>query len=366
MNVKDYLWGICNLEQTVMETEMKISKHVSAKASTEKKIAAKRTELERDIAERKKSIAQLSRLIKANSNFVFRGTVKEKRATTIACVITILLQALITAIAVACFGETNILGVAIVYTVIFGTAIALWLYLEYQTVLEFPVFQTICGIIALAILYIVIHGYFDFCSNIGINVIGANIIFTAVLVLIEILIGRHACKKAINAQRREYNNNKKWLKESEADLLKQQNDLKAKQQEFVHLDKQSKLALSKMQQDIDALNNFLVMTKKKLRDMYAQNVLHRNYQKWVAAATIYEYFDVGRCYELKGPDGAYNLYEQELLAHKILDSLAAINASIRQHGYSITESQRYIRSQLSECNRKVDQIVVNTYGFSKI
>ena len=56
-------------------------------------------------------------------------------------------------------------------------------------------------------------------------------------------------------------------------------------------------------------------------------------------------------------------YEKEVLGKKILDSLAAINASVRQYGCSIAESQRYIRNQLNECNRNVNQIVVNTYGF---
>ena len=67
-------------------------------------------------------------------------------------------------------------------------------------------------------------------------------------------------------------------------------------------------------------------SKKCLKDLYAKNLIHPNYRNWVAVATLYEYIDVGRCYELKGPNGAYNLYEQELLLNKIVDSFILISA----------------------------------------
>lgn len=117
-----------------------------------------------------------------------------------------------------------------------------------------------------------------------------------------------------------------------------------------------------MAQDIAKQEKYISGVKSKLAKLYAQNVLHPNYQNWVAAATIYEYLDVGRCYELKGVHGAYNLYERELIAKKILASLSDINSGVRYYGSQINSSQQYIKGQLKECNRNIANLEVNRYG----
>ncbi len=363
MDVKTHLKQICNLEQTLKETEMTIPKHKAKKTETEEKIDKKRKGLQADITEQEERISCLEYCRKSNANFVFEGTEKEKKITFVVCVITIIIQAIITAIIVACFGANNFLATSIVYTVIYTIFAVCWLHFEYTIWYKFPFFKTILGVIILAILYQITHWYFKTCNNIGVNIIGANIIFTLFVLGVEICLGARACKKATNAQIKEYNKNKKWLKDSEIKLGKLQSELKLKKQKLNEFNTTSADALAKMEADIISLEKFYVLTKTKLQNLYAQNVLHPNYQNWVAAATIYEYLDVGRCYELKGPDGAYNMYEKELMAKKILDSLSAINSSINYQGSRIYNSQTYIRSQLSECNRNVEQIVINTYGF---
>lgn len=45
--------------------------------------------------------------------------------------------------------------------------------------------------------------------------------------------------------------------------------------------------------------------------LYSMNVIYTNYRDLFALSSIYEYLNSGRCYELEGPHGAYNLYEQE-------------------------------------------------------
>ena len=363
MNVKTHLKQICDLEQTLKETEMKIPKHKSKKAETEEKINKKRKELENDVAKQQEEIEKLVHCRKSRANYVFKGTKKEKNTTIIVCIVTAIIQAIITTAIAYFFGTDNTFAISIAYTSICTILIVFWLHMEYLMWYKFPYFKTLLGIILLAILYQVLRWYFQSWNNLGINIIGANIFFTLFIISVEIYFGLRACYKAITAQNKEYAKKQKWLSDSEIDLQNMQNELALRKQKLVKFNSTSAVALAKMETDIAFLEEQYAITQKQLKDVYAQNVLHPNYQNWVAAATIYEYLDVGRCYELKGPDGGYNLYEKELIAKKILDSLSAINSSINYYGSSISNSQRYIRNQLSECNSNVERMVINTYGF---
>lgn len=363
MELKGYLKQICSLEQTVHETNLKISKHKSEREATEKRIKGQRAALESDVNGQQTAINSLTLQRKKRENFTIVGTGKQKKTIALVCVITAIFQAIFTAIPVALLGADNYNVISVAYTIMYAAVIGVALYLEYTVELKFPVWQTILGVIALAVLYQITHWYFKTCNNFGINVIAANIISTAIIIGVEILFGVGACKKEMEAQIRAYNANKKWLRNSVVELQKMQDELKLRKQNLVDFNTESAAALAKMDADIISMESFCRTTKKRLQDMYAQNVLHPNYQTWLAAATIYEYLDVGRCYQLKGPDGAYELYERELIAKKILNSLFDIKASINYQGSSISSSQMYIRRQLSESNRHLENIKINTYHF---
>ena len=45
--------------------------------------------------------------------------------------------------------------------------------------------------------------------------------------------------------------------------------------------------------------------------LFSANVIYPNYRDVFALSSIFEYLNSERCYELEGPDGAYNLYERE-------------------------------------------------------
>lgn len=363
MDVKAHLKQICKLEQAVKEAEMKILKHKAKREETANKIAERKAELENNIAQQRGKIKSLTQSRSRRANYKFAGTKKEKKTTMTVCAITAIVQAILTAIMVLCFGANNFVAVSIAYTVIYALLIVFWLYLEYDMWFKFPIVKTILGVVILAVLYQATRWYFKTFYSIGINVIGANLFATLLILGVEILFGRRACNKAMNAQKQAYKSNQRWLQESEGELKRLQKELQVMNLELTEYNQASDIALAKMAQEIVDLENFLNTTKSNLKATYAQNILHPNYQNWVAASTIYEYLDIGRCYELKGTDGAYNLYERELLAKKILDSLSAIHSSINHHGSNIYSSQMYIRHQLSECNRNVERMVVNTYGF---
>ena len=68
----------------------------------------------------------------------------------------------------------------------------------------------------------------------------------------------------------------------------------------------------------------LVETQKVLEKLYSADIIYPKYRNMIAMCTIYEYFATGRCTELTGADGAYNLYEMELRQNQIINQLDKI------------------------------------------
>lgn len=59
-------------------------------------------------------------------------------------------------------------------------------------------------------------------------------------------------------------------------------------------------------------------TEYQLQKMYKDDIIYPKYQKQLPVSRFYEYISSGRCTRLEGYGGAYNLYENELLAKSIL------------------------------------------------
>ena len=68
----------------------------------------------------------------------------------------------------------------------------------------------------------------------------------------------------------------------------------------------------------------LSKTKEIMSKLYESNIIYPKYRNMVAMCSIYEYFATGRCTDLAGPDGAYNLYENERRQNTIIDKLDTI------------------------------------------
>lgn len=76
-----------------------------------------------------------------------------------------------------------------------------------------------------------------------------------------------------------------------------------------------------IEEEIANLKKSIAESESVLQKLYDMNVLYPKYQTFTAASTILEYFETGRCTELTGPDGAYNLYESELRQNLIIMKL---------------------------------------------
>lgn len=103
---------------------------------------------------------------------------------------------------------------------------------------------------------------------------------------------------------------------------------------------------------------------QKIRDKLLNlRVIHPKYLNFMAVTTMYEYLDTERCTELEGPHGAYNLYESEIRANRIIaqldQALKALNAIQSNQCYTykaIKATQSDIQSIDSGVRRMNDDV----------
>ena len=104
-------------------------------------------------------------------------------------------------------------------------------------------------------------------------------------------------------------------------------------------------------------------TDDLLEQMYTLDIIHPKYRNFMAIAQIYEYLDTGRCDTLEGPNGAYNLHEQELRQNiiidhleQVIDKLDTLNQTMNRVCEVINESNRL----LTNISNTLSRIEVNT------
>lgn len=360
--VKTYLKQVCNLEAEIEEKNLKLEKTISEVGKAKERIKKEKQERSEKIAAKKSDIVNLKEKIAERKKY-------EPKTLTVpiwTCIgllaLTVAICAAFYCIIVDMFGATTAAEAILAYTAIYFVIVFLaWAFDAWIDGIAAS--KTIISVIIILVCVFLSWGYLAVFESMGIAVSKALIIFDIFLIIIELIIDFFVIRSKERKNLNEYSNNKKATRNYNAQLAEEElvlNELNNDNERYIS---DANNAIKLMDRDVQIQKNALEALRTKLRQLYSQNVLHPNYQHWVAAATIYEYLDVGRCYELKGPDGAYNLYEKELIAKKILASLDAINTNIGIQGNRISNSQMYIRNQLQECNRKLDNYVVNTYKF---
>lgn len=103
----------------------------------------------------------------------------------------------------------------------------------------------------------------------------------------------------------------------------------------------------------DAANPRIASTRETLEKLYEKGYIYRKYCTLPALTSIYEYFVTGRCTELTGPHGAYNLYESELRADTIINQLSVIIANLEQ----IRNNQYMLYQQVCAIQQNTSAIV---------
>ena len=81
-------------------------------------------------------------------------------------------------------------------------------------------------------------------------------------------------------------------------------------------------------------------------------MIYPKYRTLPALTSIYEYLTTGRCTELSGPYGAYNLYEKEMRNDMIITQLNSVIDNLEQ----IKQNQFMLYKKLSETQETCREI----------
>lgn len=135
--------------------------------------------------------------------------------------------------------------------------------------------------------------------------------------------------------------------------------LKAQDMRKIHICKQEQ----------DTIRNQYKETVDLLHRAYQLNVLHPKYQNFVAVCSLYEYLETGRCTELTGHEGGYNIFEMEkrlnLLVLKMdeiinkLDQIQANQHTLYQEMTTSNKNAARICNQVSVISEQLGNIEQN-------
>lgn len=131
---------------------------------------------------------------------------------------------------------------------------------------------------------------------------------------------------------------------------------KNRKEEFAYNQKCWKDSCTKMR---TTLEKPLKETKENLERVYAKNIIYPKYRNLPALTSIYEYYVTGRCEELSGPYGAYNLYEDEVRKDKIISQPNTVIANLEQiklNQYKLYEQVCQIQSNTNRVVRELNAI----------
>lgn len=163
-----------------------------------------------------------------------------------------------------------------------------------------------------------------------------------------------------NNKRKEDYNLRLKLYEEECDKEAQRYNILVKQYE----QKMDEYNFAK-EKSIEQKNNVSVsfdettkILKDSLEKLYDKNIIFPKYRNFVAITMISEYLESGRCSELEGPNGAYNLYESELRQNIIINQLSTIIDNLDQ----IKNNQFILYQEISNSNRIISGILSDIHN----
>ena len=128
------------------------------------------------------------------------------------------------------------------------------------------------------------------------------------------------------------------------------------------------------------LSESIEQNAEKLMDLYKTknelinlNKIYPKYNNLIAWSTINEYFITGRVTELDGPNGAYNLYENETRQNYIITKLDSISDKldeIKQNQFLLFKVMNDINNNIRSINNKIDISLtlsaINAYNTERI
>lgn len=171
------------------------------------------------------------------------------------------------------------------------------------------------------------------------------LVFSIVAIVVTLLID--ADTRSINKEKaKEYNEAYSHF-EDEFSRIKRMNSLSKKknQEETFAWSNQRK-------SDMAELNTALDNTEQLLKELYSLDFIYDKYRNLPALTSIYEYFITGRCDSLKGPHGAYNLYEDEVRKDTVISQLSTVLDHLEQ----VKQNQFMLYQQVKAMQENINNI----------
>lgn len=94
-------------------------------------------------------------------------------------------------------------------------------------------------------------------------------------------------------------------------------------------------------------NTFIARNK-----LYAYDIIFEKYRDVVSLSSFYEYLMSGRCSTLEGTNGAYNIYEAEIRANRVIAKLDAVISALE----NIKQTQYMMYKELQNINASLDSL----------
>ena len=114
---------------------------------------------------------------------------------------------------------------------------------------------------------------------------------------------------------------------------------------------------------MQCLNSHLSESNSVLAKFYEADVIFPKYRNLPALTSIYEYLASGRCEELAGPNGAYNLYESEIRQNMVISQLSEVVSnleSIRANQFMLYQEVNQINANVNAIGAEVQQLAVQS------
>ena len=175
--------------------------------------------------------------------------------------------------------------------------------------------------------------------------------------LVFILLGIGLLVAATGIKRRFHAAEQLWMKEHEMTQTGNQARKDAYQEnmeQWKASDEEARAYLAKP----------LKETQEALQQIYSVDVIYPKYHNLPALTSIYEYLLTGRCEELTGAHGAYNLYEDEVRKDKVISQLNSVIENledIKQQQYMLYEQVKGIQQNTRRIAAELQTIAGYTY-----
>lgn len=172
-----------------------------------------------------------------------------------------------------------------------------------------------------------------------------------------------------NKKLQEYENKKEenetLLNNKKLELKNFENDYFSKMDKNL-LENEEYQDIKKAKYELEYINSLLQQDIELENNLYSYGIIYGKYRNFVAITSFYDYLISGRCSELEGNDGAYNLFEEETRNNIIIEKLDQVIVSIDK----IKSMQYSLYNQINNINKSLNlingQLLVNNFAQAEI